>query len=463
MNILVAPNSMKGSLDAFTFAQTVSLAIRKVSPVFHVRTKPLADGGDYTGAVLMDALSARKIHVEVNDPLNRIVVAEMGIAGNVAIVEMASASGLRLLKQTEFNPEAATSKGTGEMILHALKHGCKKILLGIGGSATIDGGIGMLAALGFEFTDRSGNLLEPVPGSLANVSGVRFPVKTHPEFEIVILCDVSNPLLGPMGAASVYGPQKGASIQMIEKLEAGLGNWVDVLERLSGKMLRDESGMGAAGGVATGLVALLNARIEVGANFIFDILDIDSCIDWADWIITGEGKVDSQSLSRKAPYALCERARIQNKPVTAITGSFEPEASAYFDGIFSIATGPMATDESMDRSHELVRITAGQLARLMLRADTGVFKSHTCYFEALTHIQDNHFEKAINKINEIGDTLAAFWNCKGLLSRKQQKWGEALNYFQRALEIDPEFDAAKVNIEMIRRILNFTNPFLKDP
>jgi glycerate 2-kinase len=226
MNILVAPNSMKGSLNADEFADAVERGLRKVSPVFNVRTLPIADGGDYTGHVLMNALNAQEITCNVTDPLGRPIRALMGIAGQTAIIEMAAASGMRLLRSDELNPMMASTAGTGEMLRHAVSLGCTTLLLGVGGSATIDGGIGMLGALGFSFYDTEGAALPPVPASLLKVADIHTPADWKPETEIVILYDVNNPLLGPEGAASVFGPQKGADADTVQRLEQGLNHWV---------------------------------------------------------------------------------------------------------------------------------------------------------------------------------------------------------------------------------------------
>ena len=463
MNILVAPNSMKGSLNTFDFADCVERGFRKISPVFHVRKVPIADGGDDTGPVLNRALGARTITVAVHDPLGRPITAEMGITRKVAIIEMAAASGLRLLDPAEYDPQRANTFGTGELIKRALEMKFRQIYLGVGGSATIDGGIGILSALGFRFFDGSGKELEPLPSNLSAITSLKYPVEILPEVSIVVLCDVNNSLLGDQGSVAVFGPQKGVTVQNASNLEQGLENWVSILERETGKSLRDRAGMGAAGGVAVGLVALLGARLERGAEFIMDLLGMDDHLDWADWVITGEGKTDSQGFLRKAPFVLLERARIKNLPVSAITGAFESEASSFFDGVFSLPTMPMSAEESMRDAALLAETAAAQLAAILLRSKNGLYESESLYKTILGEIGRGGLEEAQRKIEDIPETLSVHWVCKGLLFNKSQLWGDALNCYLKALALDPGNGSAQTGIELINNIINYTNRSMRDP
>ncbi len=368
MNILIAPNTMKGSLSAADFSKVIENAFKSVSPVFNIRRLPVADGGDFTGPVLNEALGAKVIWVKVFDPLGRPADASFGVAGKTAIVEMASASGLSLLSSDELNPEKTTTFGTGQLFKRALDLGCEKIILGVGGSATVDGGIGLLDALGFKFFDKEGTMLTGLATSLHLVKRVELSLEIKNDPEIIILCDVNNPLLGENGAARVFGPQKGADPEMIIRLEEGLSNWIGVLESISGKDLRDVKGMGAAGGISSALMAFFNATPVTGADYIFDILNLDRHLDWADWVITGEGKIDAQSLALKAPVALAARAKDAAKPVIALAGSIEGKVDQLFDAVFSIVQGPVSLEESMLNASELVYSTARQVAKLLLRS-----------------------------------------------------------------------------------------------
>lgn len=463
MNILVAPNSMKGSLNADDFAEAVEKGLRKVSPVFNVRTLPIADGGDYTGHVLMKALDAKEITCDVSDPLGRPIRAMMGIAGKTAIIEMASASGMRLLTSGELNPAVTSTAGTGEMMKYAVRMGCNTLLLGVGGSATIDGGIGMLGALGFRFTDAEGSVLLPVPDSLPKVADIHFPADWNPETEIIILYDVNNPLLGSEGAASVFGPQKGADAETVQRLEQGLDHWAQILEGKSGKQLKDLPGMGAAGGIASGLYALLNARMEPGADYIFNTLNLDEHLEWAGWIITGEGKIDGQSNFLKAPVSLAMAAKNKNKPVMAIAGAVDYPVPDLFDGVFSIANRPLSLNESLEFAAELVKETAAQAGKLLLRGSQKDYADHVLVTTAERLINENRLNEAQLKLQQIDRNLAAYPYLNGLISKKLQNWGSALNGFLKALEIDPGFKPAELNIQIVRNIISFVNPSLRDP
>lgn len=464
MKILIAPNSMKGSLDASTFAEAVAKGFRTVSPVFNLRNLPVADGGDFTGKVLAEALGATTITEKVADPLGRIISAGYGIAGRTAIIEMASASGFKLLSENERNPFSCTTYGTGQLIQSALERGCRNILLGAGGSATMDGGSGMLEALGFRFFDERHQSLKGEVPSLKSVKYIESPASWPADAEFVVLTDVDNPLLGKGGAAAVFGPQKGASPDMVEEIESGLENWISVLETISGKSVRNMPGAGAAGGLATGLVALAGARIEAGADFIFDQLKIDEHIGWADWIITGEGSIDSQSLCRKAPEALARRAAIAGKPVSAVAGSYESEATGSYAGVFSLCNGPMELHHAMNQAPDLVNQVSGQLASLLLQSYPGAMLHHLQLREAAKLLQENRLPDAEMVLKQSGlENLASWWYLNGMLEQKKEKWGNALNCYNRCLSLDAGHPSAPAAVEMVRSILTFWNPNLYNP
>lgn len=365
MKILIAPNTMKASLDAFSFADQIEKGFKKVSSSFDILKCPVADGGDHTCEVLIKALNAEKVELQVLDPLGRQIPASYAVSGKRAIIEMADASGMKLLNAIELNPMKTSSIGTGQLIKHALNKGCDEILVAIGGSATVDGGLGLIEGLGFQIQDEQKNTIPGCGESLLSIRSVVPPSDDLSSVQIKVICDVDNPLLGERGAAAIFGPQKGASSEMVKKLETGLRKWADLLSKSSGLDLAQIEGMGAAGGVALPLVAYLGATLVPGADFILNELDFENKVKWSDLVITGEGSLDEQTLNNKAPYAVAKMAHKHNKPVIAIGGKVETEASSAFDGIFSFVNGPINLNTSMSKSAELVVEFSEQLARFI--------------------------------------------------------------------------------------------------
>ena len=353
MNVLVAPNSMKGSLSAIEFADIVEEAFLKTVPGLKVRKVPVADGGDFTGEILARALKAEAVFVEVHNPLRNKINSKYFRSGKTAIIEMADASGMKLIDKVDLNPIKTSSVGTGELIADGILKGCNNILLAVGGSATVDGGMGMLEALGFHLLDNMGNELSGNGGNLGNVAEITLP-EIVPDVSLKIICDVDNPLLGENGAAKIFGPQKGATPEMIIQLEEGLKNWAHILQKKTGKNYATQVGTGAAGGISVPLIAFLNAEIVSGADFVLSVLNFDEHLKWADVIITGEGKLDAQTLNNKAPFAVAQWAKKQNKPVFAFGGSVEREAAEAFDGIFSITTSDMDIEYAIINAKELL-------------------------------------------------------------------------------------------------------------
>lgn len=464
MNILIAPNSMKGSLDGRAFAEAIAGGFRRASPVFNLRLVPIADGGDHTGELLREVMGAREYREVVADPLGRPVEACYGIAGQTAVIAMSEASGLRLLKEEELCPGEASSYGTGQLIGAALDRGCREILLGLGGSATIDGGIGLLSALGFAFYDQKGVLLPALPASLRRVAHIRTPEGRLSGVSFVLLADVPNFLLGGEGAAATFGPQKGAGPVMVRELEAGLAHWVSLLEALSGLPLRDLPGMGAAGGVASGLVALCGARLMRGADFLFDLLKIDQHLAWADWVITGEGCCDTRGNAGKAPGRLAARAALARKPVTALTGSFDTTATLDYAGVFSLCNGPDTLRDLMTHAARHAGETAFQLARLLLHSFPEAAQHHSLLTQAGQAFEHHNPDAALSLLRqEPLDQLAATWFLRGSVFQKLQKWGDAINCYARCLELDPRHQKAETGLAMVRQILSFRNPDLLNP
>lgn len=341
MNILIAPNSMKGSLSAFEFANTVEEALLQYSPKLNIRKVPVADGGDFTGEVLAKALKAKTINITVRGPLGEKVNSKYFVSGKTAIIEMADASGMKLVDRKELNPFKASSYGTGELIADAIQNGCKNILLAVGGSATVDGGMGMMQALGYQFYNEKGNELTANGFNLCRVADISMPKKVA-GISFKIICDVDNPLLGENGAAAVFGPQKGATPEMVAQLDYGLKNWAHIFRKKTGKFIAEKPGTGAAGGIAIPLISVFNAVLVPGADFVLSKINFEEHVKWADLVITGEGKLDAQTLNNKAPFVVANCAKRQLKPVFAFGGLVEKGVAGAFDRVFQI------TDKQVD-------------------------------------------------------------------------------------------------------------------
>lgn len=365
MKILLAPNSMKGSLNAFDFADQVEKAFRSVSDTFCIRKIPVADGGDYTGEVLSRALKAEKVSIQVEGPCGSKVTAGISVSGKTAIIEMADASGMKLLQPDELNPLETSSFGTGQLIQKAIDLGCSEIWLAIGGSATVDGGMGMAEALGFRFFDQKNQLLKGNGKNLEKISEIVIP-ENLPECSFKIICDVDNVLLGEMGAARVFGPQKGATPEMVEILENGLKNIAQIISEKTGKNISDNEGTGAAGGIAVPLLAFFNAEIVPGASFVLSALDFEKNVKWADVVITGEGKFDEQTLHKKAPFEVARLAKNCGKTVYAITGQTELNKHELFDGIYSISDTSVNVEWAMQNAASLLFSFARKFAESVI-------------------------------------------------------------------------------------------------
>ena len=331
--IVVASDSFKGCLSSMQVADAVERAVLQACPACDVIKIDVADGGEGTMDALQCTLGGKKVCIEVSDPLGRPVHASYVILedGTTAVVEMAVASGLPLLSPEERNPLETSTYGTGQLIADALNKGCRKFLMGIGGSATNDAGMGMLQALGYRFTDAQGNVLCGCGESLEKVALIDASSASPAlkESEFIVACDVDAPLYGPKGAAYVFAPQKGADTETVERLDNGLKHFSEVVAKSKGAIedYAQTPGAGAAGGLGFGLMTFLNARLVSGINMVLDAIGFDSIIKDADLIITGEGKIDSQTLAGKTPYGVLQRAKLQGIPVVAIGGSvqLEPE------------------------------------------------------------------------------------------------------------------------------------------
>lgn len=321
----MASDSFKGSLTSLEVAHSVEKAVHDVLPACEVVMVGVADGGEGTMEALLQTLGGKRVTCAVADPLGRIVDASYVVLndGITAVVEMASASGLTLLRPDERNPLRTSTYGTGQLILDALDRGCRKFLVGIGGSATNDAGMGMLAALGYRFIAASGAVQEPsgqALGGVCRIDGSR----VHPalaEAEFTVACDVKAPLFGPEGAACVFAPQKGADQQAVEVLDEGLRHFSEVVAGETGRDCSHVPGAGAAGGLGYAFMQFLNACLESGVETVLDAVGFDTLIKNSDLVITGEGCIDSQTLTGKAPYGVAQHAGRLGIPVLAIGGT----------------------------------------------------------------------------------------------------------------------------------------------
>lgn len=339
MHILLAPDKFKGTLTAKEVTSYLKEGILKHSPEHEVTELPLADGGEGSMEAIKAALGGENVQMFVKNPLFKTDTASYLRVGDTAYVEMAAASGLQLIKPSQRNPEFTTTYGTGQLLKHAWKNGCKEIFLFVGGSATNDGGIGIASAFGYSFKDSEGNELPTIGMSLNAIASIT-PPEAKPDFKLHVACDVNNPLYGPDGAAHVFAAQKGADAAMLERLDAGLVNLSDRIKQDLGIDVSTLAGGGAAGGVGAGAVAFLGADIRMGAASILEITGFDSLLAKADVVITGEGKLDEQTLHNKLAMVVCERAKASDKKVIAVAGKVDLAdavlSKAGFDQVFDL-------------------------------------------------------------------------------------------------------------------------------
>ena len=376
MKIVVAPDSFKGSLSAPQVATAIEAGIHLALPDAEVVKVPVADGGEGTMETLVEALGGEYVTCLVNDPLLRQISASYGIIRTdktpTAIIDMASASGLCLLSQAERNPLVTTSYGTGQLIADACSRGCRHVVLGIGGSATNDAGKGMLEALGCRFLDSAGNELKPGGESLNELAsidtGSMNPLLQTCRFTVI--CDVDNPLYGPSGAACIFAPQKGATPHAVITLDNGLRQFAVCAEAVSGREIAHAPGAGAAGGLGAACLAFLHATLKPGIETVLEILQFSRLIDGASLVITGEGKIDRQTLMGKAPYGVLLTARKKGIPVIALGGAVENREelmAAGFRGIFCIQSSPMPLKRALQPhiTSENLKQTSAQIIRLL--------------------------------------------------------------------------------------------------
>ncbi len=369
--IVIASDSFKGSLSSAQVAESVERGVRAVFPDCEVRRMHVADGGEGTVEALVESTGGERVSCTVSDPLGRPVEAVYGVFGaDEAVMEMSAASGLALLVPQERNPMKTTTRGTGEMIRHALGRGCRRLLVGIGGSATNDAGVGMLQALGFRFLDSVGRELGEggeILGRIAAIDASGVPAEVMAA-GYTVACDVTAPFSGPTGAAYVFAPQKGATPDMVETLDAGLAHFAGVIKKFNGADIRDMPGAGAAGGLGGGFSALLGARLTSGIDMVLGAIGFREAIADADLIITGEGKLDAQTAMGKAPRGVLDAAREAGVPVVAIGGAVEGVGELNrqgFAAVFPIVPGPVSLERAMeaDNARSNVERTVEQIMR----------------------------------------------------------------------------------------------------
>lgn len=361
--IVVASDSFKGSLSSKDVAESAARGVHQIYPDCEVVEINVADGGEGTVDAVVEALGGSLITIDVKGPLDTPVAATYGIAGTTAIIEMASASGLPLITVEERDPSKTSTYGTGEMILDAIKRGCRNFLVGIGGSATNDAGTGMLQALGFKFIDAQGNEIERccggILGDIAQIDDSQVSADVR-KSTFTIACDVDTPFCGPIGAAYVFAPQKGASPQMVEALDNGMASFAKVIEQKYSLDIVPVAGAGAAGGMGGAFRAFLNGTLRSGVEMVLDAIDFNNRIADADLVITGEGKVDFQTPKGKTAAGVLARTKKAGIPTVAIGGCVEPcdELNAMgFTGIYPILEEKVPLEVAMQRDFASANVT----------------------------------------------------------------------------------------------------------
>lgn len=354
MKILIAVDSYKGSLTSLEAGQAIQAGIQNVSATHETEVIPIADGGEGILSVMLHTLGGKVQTIPVHNPRMELIEAEYGISadGKTAFIEMANASGLPLLQDFQRNPMETTTYGTGELIRDALEKGCRKFIIGIGGSATNDAGTGMLQALGYRLLDKDGNPLGQGGKILENIVHIctQNVHKALKSAHFIVACDVNNPFHGPNGAAHIFARQKGANDSMIEELDKGMRSFANVIHQTTGKDISHVPGSGAAGGMGGGLLAFLNAELKSGAELILDLCRFEEKATNADLILTGEGRIDRQSLMGKIPGKILEIGKQKGVPVIAIAGCVEDKDSlleAGFQGVYETKPDFMLLEEAM--------------------------------------------------------------------------------------------------------------------
>lgn len=373
MKIVIAPDSFKGSISASAAAEAIERGVKRRFPQAETIKVPIADGGEGTMESLVMATGGRTVEVQVTGPLGSPVDAAYGLlqseSGNVAVIEMAQASGLILIASNERNPLTTTTYGTGELIKRALDDGCRSFILALGGSATNDGGAGMLQALGMRLLDDAGNEVSWGGGQLKHIRTIDDQAwdPRIAESQFLIATDVQNPLLGPEGATYIYGPQKGVTPDMLESLEQHMTAWAELVEQTNGVRLHELAGAGAAGGLCGAFLAFFPTTMKRGIDVVIQYTGIHEQLDGADLVITGEGQIDAQTANGKTPMGIAQEAQKFNVPTIALAGSVGQGIDKLYEhgimAVFSIMNGPMTLQHAMDHAAELIEATTEQVMR----------------------------------------------------------------------------------------------------
>lgn len=374
MKIVIAPDSFKECLAAEDVAEAMARGVRTAAPRAEVVTVPMADGGEGTVRALVAATGGELRLARVAGPWGEPVDAEFGLLGDgkTAAIEMAAASGLPLVPRDRRDPTRTTTFGTGELISAALDAEAERLILGIGGSATVDGGAGMAQALGARLLDAAGEPLGRGGGALARLARIDVSAMDSrlADVRCEVACDVDNPLAGPRGAARVYGPQKGATPAMIEQLDEALAHFADIAERDLGVHVRDVPGAGAAGGLGAGLMAFLGARLVPGVELVINAVGLEEKLRDADLVLVGEGRMDEQTAYGKVPVGVARLAAAMGVPAVAIVGSlgegFEAVRGEGIVACFCILDRPMSLEEAFERARDLLARAAEEVTRLFV-------------------------------------------------------------------------------------------------
>jgi glycerate kinase len=371
-HILIAPDSFKESLAADEVAQLLKLGIEKALPDATFDLAPVTDGGEGFCSVLVNGTGGYFRKFKVHDALMRPIEGAIGFSADsqTVFIEMAASSGLEHIESEDRNPLITTTFGTGELISFAINEGCQKIIMGIGGSATNDGGAGMAQALGAKFIDSNGNILSPVGGQLSALSHIDLTLFEKNLPEMIVACDVSNPLTGPDGASAVYAPQKGATPEMVNQLDNALKNYAEVIRNQLLPDIENIPGAGAAGGLGGGLMAFTGAKLVSGFQLVAEIIDLENRIARADFVITAEGKLDEQTANGKAPFGVAQLAKKHNKPMIGVAGTlgkgYEKLYDSGFDLLVSIVNKPISLSEAMKNAPELVENCGFQIGKILI-------------------------------------------------------------------------------------------------
>ncbi|MED3952508.1 glycerate kinase [Priestia aryabhattai] len=373
MKIVIAPDSFKESLTALHVCEAVEKGIKAHFPDVEISKVPMADGGEGTVQSLVDATGGDIIQARVTGPLGKEVEAFYGILGdgNTAVIEMAAASGLHHVPVDKRNPLITTTRGTGELILKALDHKVKHIIIGIGGSATNDGGTGMAKALGAKLLDANGAEIKEGGGSLDQLASIDLTNLDSrlAEVKVEVACDVDNPLTGETGASAVFGPQKGATPDMVKQLDRNLAHYAAIVGKEMGIHIQSIPGAGAAGGLGGGLLAFLSAELKPGVDIVIKATQLESYIKNADLVITGEGRIDGQTIYGKTPIGVAKTAKKHSVPVIAIAGSIGAGSEAVYEhgisALFSVVPGAVSLQEALEKADENIERTAKNVASVI--------------------------------------------------------------------------------------------------